>query len=306
MAKKNIQDTGQNKTNTFVKGLNKDADPTFIGEGMWSHARNAVNNTLEGNIGTLSNETSNVFCAEAGATLTGKKYIIGAIHLYTDKWIIFTVAHPTSGVGAATGHEIGLFEEDTCRYRIIVQDTCLNFDKQFLITGASREKEDCSWSVYFADGRNPDRYLNVGDNALWPTPDYIWIGSNTYANGSGVNIQWPGVQWDQECKDENGIVIPGPSGYIPVGCIICKDLTTLNCEDLRLSRLMNTPTIQVIPGIGGGVLRNGSYFATLAYTIKGQRVTDYFSPSNTQPIWNVNDVQGCIDVFITADWKSVV
>jgi hypothetical protein len=55
MAKKNIQDTGQNKTNTFVKGLNKDADPTFIGEGMWSHARNAVNNTLEGNIGTLSN-----------------------------------------------------------------------------------------------------------------------------------------------------------------------------------------------------------------------------------------------------------
>ena len=301
MAKKNIQDTNQNKTNTFVKGLNKDADPTFIGEGMWSHARNAVNNTLEGNIGTLSNEVSNVFCAEAGATLTGKKYIIGTIHLYTDKWIIFTVAHPASGVGAATGHEIGLFEEDTCRYRIIVQDTCLNFDKRFLITGASREKEDCSWSVYFADGNNPDRYLNVGDDALWPTPDYIWIGNNTYANGSGINIQWPGVQWDQECKDENGIVIPGPSGYIPVGCIICKDLTTLNCEDLRLSRLMNTPTIQVIPGIGGGVLRNGSYFATLAYTIKGQRVTDYFSPSNTQPIWNVNDVQGSIDILITAD-----
>lgn len=89
MAKKNIQDTNQNKTNTFVKGLNKDADPTFIGEGMWSHARNAVNNTLEGNIGTLSNEVSNVFCAEAGATLTGKKYIIGTIHLYTDKWVLY-------------------------------------------------------------------------------------------------------------------------------------------------------------------------------------------------------------------------
>jgi hypothetical protein len=301
MAKKNIQDTSQNKTNSFVKGLNKDADPTFIGEGMWSHARNAVNNTLEGNIGTLSNEVSNVFCAEAGATLTGKKYIIGTIHLYTDKWIIFTVAHPASGVGAATGCEIGLFEEETCRYRIIVQDLCLNFDKQFLITGASREKEDCSWSVYFADGRNPDRYLNVGDDALWPTPDYIWIGSNTYANGSGINIQWPGVQWDQECKDENGIVVPAPGGYIPVGCIICKDLTTLNCEALRLARLMDTPTIQVIAGIGGGVLRNGSYFATLAYTIKGQRVTDYFSPSNTQPIWNIDDVAGCIDVLITAD-----
>jgi len=301
MAKKNIQNTSQNETNSFVKGLNKDSDPTFVSEGMWTHARNAVNNTLEGNTGTLSNEVSNVFCAEAGATLGGKKYIIGAIHLYSDKWILFTVAHPLSGVGAATGHEIGLFEEDTCRYRIIVQDTCLNFDKQFLITGASREKEDCSWSVYFADGNNPDRYLNVGDDALWPTSDYIWIGNNTYANGSGVNIQWPGVQWDQECKDENGIIIPGPSGYIPVGCIICEDLTTLNCEALRLARLMDTPTIQVKQGVGGGVLRNGSYFATLAYTIKGQRVTDYFSSSNTQPIWNVDDVQGSIDILITAD-----
>ncbi len=88
MAKKGLQNTGQNKTNTFVKGLNKDSDPTFVAEGMWTHARNAVNNTLEGNIGTLSNETSNVFCVEAGATIVGKKYIIGTIHLYSDKWLI--------------------------------------------------------------------------------------------------------------------------------------------------------------------------------------------------------------------------
>ena len=42
---------------------------------------------------------------------------------------------------------------------LVIHFTVLHFDKQFLITGASREKEDCSWSVYFADGRNPDRYL---------------------------------------------------------------------------------------------------------------------------------------------------
>jgi len=288
MAKKGLQNTGQNKTNTFVKGLNKDSDPTFVAEGMWTHARNAVNNTLEGNIGTLSNETSNILCGEAGATLPGKKYIIGTIHLYSDKWILFTVAYPSNGVGLPTGHEIGLYEEDTCKYRIIVQDSCLNFDKRYLITGASREKEDCSWAVYFADGNNPDRYLNIGDDALWPPSDYVWIGNNTYSNGTSATMQWPGVQWNQECNIVNS-------------CEICTDLTSLNCEALRLARIMTTPSIEVKPGVGGGVLLNGSYFATIAYTIKGQKVTDYFSPSNTQPIWNVDNSQGCIDILITAD-----
>ena len=307
MAKKNIQDTGQNKTNTFVKGLNKDSDPTFVAEGMWTHARNAVNNTLEGGLGTLSNETSNVYCAEAGATLSGKKYIIGTIHLYSDKWIIFTVAYPVTGVGTPTGHEIGLFEEDRCIYRIIVQDDCLNFDKRYLITGAAREKEDCSWGVYFADGSNPDRYLNIGDNDLWPSSDYAWIGNNRYGNiTSGATMQWPGVQWKQLCHTDSGCQQVYPDEW-PLGCpgandcIICEDTTMLSCEDLRLARLMETPTIQVKPGVGGGVLRNGSYFAVLAYTIKGQRVTDYFSPSNTQPLWNVDDVASCIDIFISAD-----
>ena len=53
MAKK--QDTAQNQTNTFIKGLNKDSNPSFVTEGMWTHARNAVNNTAEGDLGTLSN-----------------------------------------------------------------------------------------------------------------------------------------------------------------------------------------------------------------------------------------------------------
>ena len=48
--------SGQNITRTFTKGLNKDSDPTFVDEGMWTHARNVVNNTEEGNLGTLSNE----------------------------------------------------------------------------------------------------------------------------------------------------------------------------------------------------------------------------------------------------------
>jgi hypothetical protein len=43
MAKKQGQETSQIQTNSFIKGLNKDADPLFVQEGMWTHARNAVN-----------------------------------------------------------------------------------------------------------------------------------------------------------------------------------------------------------------------------------------------------------------------
>ena len=42
MAKQNnIQDTSQTIPDQFVKGLNKDSDPSHVAEGMWTHAINA-------------------------------------------------------------------------------------------------------------------------------------------------------------------------------------------------------------------------------------------------------------------------
>ena len=140
---KNIQNTSQNVTNTFIKGLNKDSDHSFVQEGMWTHARNATNNTIEGNLGTLSNESSNFLCATTGATMPSFgpdpvvfRYIIGAIQIFSDKWIIYTAVHNAGGVALMS--EIGLLEEERCIYRPIVQDSCLGFDKRFLISGSAR------------------------------------------------------------------------------------------------------------------------------------------------------------------------
>jgi hypothetical protein len=281
------QSIDQNQLNTFVKGLNKDLDPSFVSEGMWTHARNATNNTREGDAGSLSNEPANVYCTQAGATLTGVKYIIGTIHLFSDKWIIFTVAHQSEASNTVTGCEIGLLEETSCKYRIIVQDICLAFSKWHLITGAARKVNDCSWQVYWADGKNPDRYMNVGDPQTWPANDYQWVGNNQYSNGPST-IQWPGVPWIQDCPTINN-------------CIICSDTTALNCDELRLSRLMQTPCIHVSPGKAGGNLRNGSYMALIAYSIEGTKVTDFFSPSNVQPIWYDNETSGALEIDIQAD-----
>jgi hypothetical protein len=301
------QDLSQNKTNTFIKGLNKDSDPSFVSEGMWTHARNAVNNTAEGDLGTLSNESSNRLCSIVGATMPGVNYIVGTIHLYSDKWVIYVANHGLQDENQSFNSEIGLFEEDTCTYRPIVQDACLGLSKWHLITGASREKEDCTWQAYWADGFNPDRYLNIGDPQTWPTSDYVWQGNNTYINPSGNVIQWPGVKWKQICTDSSDTTqtSPGewPNGH-PIECITCVDTQELDCEKIRLARLMSTPCVHVESGKSGGLLRNGSYMALIAYSIKGQKVTDWFSPSNVQPIWFDNDPQGALEIYIEADKKN--
>ena len=58
-----LPNTSNVQTHSFVKGLNKDSDFTYLQNGMWTHARNATNNTIEGNQGTISNASSNQLCA---------------------------------------------------------------------------------------------------------------------------------------------------------------------------------------------------------------------------------------------------
>ncbi len=294
MAKKNsgLQNVSQDVTNSFVKGLNKDSEPSYVTEGMWTHAINATNSTIEGDLGSISNESSNYLCGTSGATMptsVTEKHIIGGIHLYSDKWVVYTAGHDSAGRPVSS--EIGLFETDSCTYRLIVQDSCLNFDKRFLISGSSREKEDCTWQVYWADGNNPDRFLNVGDSKTWPDSSYVYLGNNYYSNGVDTEFLWPGVQWNEECKIVND-------------CEFCNNINTLDCDKIRLARLMETPCLSIESGDAGGTIANGTYFALIAYTINGQKVTDYFSQSNNQVVWAENDLSGSLTINIKADTEN--
>jgi len=290
------QQSTPDNLNTFIKGLHKDSNPAFIQEGMWTHARNVVNNTAEGDIGTISNEWSNQLCNAAGATmLAPNKYIIGMIHMFSDKWLIFTAGHNGATSITSVMSEIGLFEEESCSYRPIVQDACLNFSKTNLISGASRVVEDCTWQVYWADGLNPDRYINIGDPKLWPSlTDWTWIGPGSNVNyyqsliTPGLTTLWPGVSWKP---------VPTP----PNTCTVTVDDNVLDCDGLRLARLMESPCLNLTIGEGSGALENGSYYAVLAYAIKGEKVTDYFAPSNVQPVYTVDSAQGSLIVEISAD-----
>ena len=148
MAKKKTANTQQTvHTDSFVKGMVQDTNESFQTAGTWVHARNAVNNSTEGDFGTLENESSNRLCAEVPYD------IIGSIHLYDDKWAIFSTDNINS--------EIGLFDESQCTYSKLVNDKVLFFDKNYLIKGASKENYDCTWQLYWDDGKNPSRTLNI-------------------------------------------------------------------------------------------------------------------------------------------------
>ena len=296
--KKSNPSTNLSTTKTFFGGLSKDTDPSFIKDGMWNHARNAVNNTEEGDIGTLSNEESNALCGIIGSDITTvsiEVVIVGAISLYSGKWVVYSAIYKNNGQVLTS--EIGLFEEEFCKYRPIVRDKCLDFDKFHLVSGASREKEDCTWQVYWADGKNPDRYLNIGDPKMWPSDDYIWAGGldgsntiNKYINGS-EELLWPGVAWEEDCE-------------IVDDCNICSDLNYLDCDKIRLASLVKTPCIKVKKSDQPGVLRNGSYAFAIAYTINDQVVTNYFSTSVIQPIFNESDEKGAIELELDLDTEN--
>jgi hypothetical protein len=67
---------------------------------------------------------------------------------------------------------------------------------------------------------------------------------------------------------------------------------------------MNTPCLNLRIGDGSGSLENGSYYAVIAYTIKGEKISDYFAASNVQPVYTVNTAQGSLQLEVEADAEN--
>ena len=140
-------------TNTFTKGMVKDYNETFIGDGIWTHARNAVNNSHDGQLGVIGNEPSNLQCVTLPYTF------IGGIYMVDGKWTVFTTDD--------TNSEIGIFDEYACTYTKVINDPCLAFKRSNLITGTYRKRYDCERLVYWNDnGLNPDRFIDVDNPPL--------------------------------------------------------------------------------------------------------------------------------------------
>jgi len=251
-----MQNTTQIDTDVFVKGMIKDPNASITNKENWTHARNAINNSDRGDTGTIGNEPANLYCA----TITYP--IIGTIHLYGDKWAVFSTDDTTS--------EIGIFDDSECTYSALVNDgggftcppvNCLNFKRQYLITGAAKENFDCTWQLYWDDGLNPSRTMNISD-----------------------------IPYIEQIVSEPG-----------ADCIVRAPIEPkqLDCERLRLAPYLDTPTIVLSKSDNGGQLRNGSYQAYIAYTINGQQIGDWIGISNVQSLFAHEDLGGSLDIKLS-------
>tara|TARA_B100001758_G_scaffold247851_1_gene267779 strand:+ start:36387 stop:43316 length:6930 start_codon:yes stop_codon:yes gene_type:complete len=243
--KPKLGNTSSVESNSFVKGMVKDPFPSFEDKQNWTHARNAANNSIDGDLGVIGNEPSNLHCVNVTYT------VIGAIHLYQDKWAIFSTDDDNS--------EIGLFDDSECTYEVLVNDECLNFNRLHLIKGAAKENYDCTWQLYWDDGNNPSRSMNIND-----------------------------IPWKQ--------IVTSPIG---ADCIIYEDTTDLDCEKIRLAPLVDTPCVKISKGEDGGQLRNGSYQVFIAYTENEQKTTDYIGVSNIQSLWDHMDTACSLNIEVS-------
>jgi len=240
-----FQNTSSTDVRMFIKGMVKDTNASLHTKENWFHARNAINNSVDGDLATIGNEPGNLLCASAPYT------IIGAIHRYGDQWVIYSTDD--------TNSEIGLFDDSKCEYTTLVNDPCLGFNRKHLITGAAKENFDCTWQIYWDDGHNPSRTMNI-DN----------------------------VPWKQIIVSDRGD-----------DCIIYEDTNELDCEKLRLAPLLDTPCVTLAKSESGGQLRNGSYQAFIAYTVNEQKVTDYIGISNVQSLFDHNGTSGSLRITLS-------
>ena len=67
--KKQPKPTDQINTNVFVKGMVKDTDSSYFDKQSWYHARNLINNSVDGDLGVVGNEPANLRCAEIPYTI---------------------------------------------------------------------------------------------------------------------------------------------------------------------------------------------------------------------------------------------
>ena len=91
---------------TSKPGLVTDLNSSYLGKDNYSHARNVVRNSKDGDLGTIGNEPSTIKCFSAPYK------IIGEIDLPDDTLLIFSTDNVNS--------EIGIGNPNTCTYKILL------------------------------------------------------------------------------------------------------------------------------------------------------------------------------------------
>lgn len=143
---------GEYKPNNAYLGMNLDSIISQIKAGQVTYAQNAQTAGFEGNMITYQNEQGNILCF----TIPTGYQVIGTHNIVERDTIILFLVNPTTGAS-----EIG--KVINCSYSLIINGSCLNFSLDNPIQKVVHKVTNCSLEVYWTDGLNPRRFIDLND-----------------------------------------------------------------------------------------------------------------------------------------------
>lgn len=138
-------------------GLNLGSAIQQVKKGQLTYALNAVVENFDGQQVSYQTEPANSFCHAfpEGYEVIGHRAIaeIGKT--------VFFLHNPDSG-----DSEVGFGLHDSCLYQTYINARCLNFSLQHPIHDVVVKITNCSVEVYWTDGHNPRRFLDLNEKPL--------------------------------------------------------------------------------------------------------------------------------------------
>ena len=140
--------------NNGTTGLNMDQTLNQIKPGTLTYALNAALENFDASSVNYQNEQGNEFCVSfpQGFTLIGNHFI-GEQNKH-----IFFITNPNAG-----DCEIGYMDNNDCIYHTLVSGKCLNFNIKYPIQKTVHKITNCTTEIYWTDGFNPRRYLDINN-----------------------------------------------------------------------------------------------------------------------------------------------
>ena len=133
-------------------GLNMDSTINQVKTGSLTYALNATVENFDSSSVNYQNEPGNEPCL----TFPSGYELIGKYTIPEKKKNIFFLTNPTTG-----DSEIGFMFNNDCQYQTLVNAPCLKFNIDHPIHKVVHRITNCSTEIYWTDGLNPRRYLDI-------------------------------------------------------------------------------------------------------------------------------------------------
>jgi hypothetical protein len=135
-------------------GLNLDRSVNQIPKGQLTYALNAAVENFDSNSVNYQNEPGNELCLN----FPEDYHLIGTHFINEQSKHIFFLTNPSTGAS-----EIGYMDNNDCVYRKYISGDCLNFDIDYPIHKAVHKITNCTTEIYWTDGLNPRRFLDLNN-----------------------------------------------------------------------------------------------------------------------------------------------